>query len=59
MSKQFLKTKQGSIEEGVTSYEQKMRNTIIFRYSGFHRFREAKFGNDGSILSSSQFSLLP
>jgi len=28
-------------------------------YSVFHRFREAKFGNGGSILSSSQFSLLP
>jgi hypothetical protein len=28
-------------------------------YSVFHQFREAKFGNGGSILSSSQFSLLP
>jgi hypothetical protein len=29
------------------------------RYSVFRRFREAKFDNGGSILSSSQFSLLP
>ncbi len=29
------------------------------RYSVFQRFREAKFGNSGSILSSSQFLLLP
>ncbi len=33
--------------------------SILLSYSVFHRFREAKFGNDGSILSSSQFSLLP
>ncbi len=31
----------------------------IKTYSVFHRFREAKFGNGGSILSSSQFLLLP
>jgi hypothetical protein len=28
-------------------------------YSVFHRFREAKFAHGGSILSSSQFLLLP
>ncbi len=28
-------------------------------YSVFHQFRQAKFGNGGSILSSSQFLLLP
>jgi hypothetical protein len=28
-------------------------------YSVFHRFRKAKFGNGGSILSSNQFLLLP
>ncbi len=28
-------------------------------YSVFHRFRQAKFGNGGSIISSSQFLLLP
>ncbi len=28
-------------------------------YSVFHRFRHAKFANGGSILSSSQFSILP
>ncbi len=28
-------------------------------YSVFHRFRQAKFPNGGSILSSNQFSILP
>jgi hypothetical protein len=28
-------------------------------YSEFHRFRQAKFAFGGSILSSSQFSILP
>ncbi len=28
-------------------------------YSVFHRFRHAKFANDGLILSSSQFLILP
>jgi hypothetical protein len=31
----------------------------IVTYSVFHRFRQAKFANDGSILSSRQFLLLP
>ncbi len=34
-------------------------STTFLRYSVFHRFREAKFANGGSILSSSQFLMLP
>ncbi len=30
---------------------------VVYLYSVFHRFRQAKFDNAGSILSSSQFSL--
>jgi hypothetical protein len=30
-----------------------------YNYSVFHGFGQAKFDNGGSILSSSQFSLLP
>jgi hypothetical protein len=32
---------------------------ISIIYSVFHQFRQAKFAYDGSILSSSQFLLLP
>ena len=32
---------------------------ICFCYSVFHRLRQAKFDNGGSILSSSQFLILP
>ena len=31
----------------------------IVSYRAFHRFGQAKFGNGGSILSSSQFSQMP
>jgi hypothetical protein len=34
-------------------------NHPAHRYSVFHRFRHAKFANGGSILSSSQFWILP
>jgi hypothetical protein len=32
---------------------------LNYLYRVFHRFRQAKFDNGGSILSSSQFLLLP
>jgi hypothetical protein len=32
---------------------------LVHSYSVFHQFREAKFAYGGSILSSSQFLLLP
>ncbi len=32
---------------------------VLELYSVFHRFMQAKFANGGSILSSSQFSILP
>ncbi len=34
-------------------------NHPLHRYSVFHWFRHAKFANGGSILRSSQFSMLP
>ncbi len=37
--------------------ESRLKKTSITRYSVFHQLRQAKFG--GSILSSSQFLLLP
>ncbi len=42
----------------------KCKNTVEHRcyrdfYSVFHQFRQAKFANGGSILSSSQFLILP
>jgi hypothetical protein len=50
--------KGGEEELSILSLGQNFEDLNTF-YSVFHRFREAKFGNGGSILSSSQFSLLP
>jgi hypothetical protein len=41
------------------TYAQYYFLLTIQTYSVFHRFRQAKFDNGGSILSSNQFSLLP
>jgi hypothetical protein len=41
------------------SVKSKVYKVEATSYSVIHRFREAKFDNDGSILSSSQFLLLP
>jgi len=34
-------------------------NLAIFTYKEFHGFWQAKFPDDGSVLGSSQFSILP
>jgi len=39
----------------LTNGERKVRNIY---YRAFHRFGQAKFPNDGSVLGSSQFSIL-
>jgi hypothetical protein len=38
---------------------RRIRTSRPLWYSLFHQFRQAKFANGGSILSSSQFSILP
>ncbi len=43
----------------ITGYKRHVLLLSTFSYSVFHRFRQAKFAYSSSILSPSQFSLLP
>ncbi len=43
----------------ITSYSRINDSSFCHTYSVFHRFRHAKFAIGGSILSSSQFLILP
>ncbi len=45
------------LEKGSSLYSGQM-STLSYFYRVFHQFRQAKFDNGGSILSSSQFMLL-
>ncbi len=46
------------MSKGQVRYEKKSSSQLC-RYSVFQGFSKAKFANGGSILSSSQFSILP
>ncbi len=49
-----LRAKEKQLQETL-----QVKDQVSLSYSVFHRFRQVKFDSGGSILSSSQFSLLP